>query len=73
MKNFNDPIGNRTRNLPLCSAVPPFFLSRSFMFGIPTRPVLGTSRSSAVSLHLRGSTSSWRLFDTNFGAESDSS
>jgi hypothetical protein len=22
MKNFNDTIGNRTRNLPTCSAVP---------------------------------------------------
>jgi len=22
MKNFNDPIGNPTRNLPACSAVP---------------------------------------------------
>ena len=28
MKNSNDNIGNRTRDLPGCSAVPPFFISR---------------------------------------------
>jgi hypothetical protein len=32
MKNFSDTIGNRTRDLPVCSAVPPFVLGFQEMF-----------------------------------------
>jgi hypothetical protein len=68
MKNSNDTIGNQTRNLPTCSAVPPtlhyilkFIIIIIIIIIITTTTTTTTTTINALELLTRFDPSCWSL------------